>query len=148
MVVVWWWRWWWRCGGGGGDVVASYNILGYSEDTVRTQRPVLNNATATAAAATPAAAADNATAATAAADILGLRHPMPQHFYLYLYLLPALTYIYRQKIHYIIVTCLPDHFSKKKMSVKVCETASICVIPSLANILLPYFVKLTLVQKF
>ena len=49
-------------------------------DTVRIQRPVANNATATAAGAT--VAADNA---TAVADVLGLRHPMPQHFYLYLY---------------------------------------------------------------
>ena len=59
-------------------MVASYNILGYSEDTVKIQRPVANNATATAT----AAAADNATAinnaaaadnATAAADNAGIQ---------------------------------------------------------------------------
>ena len=39
------------------------------------------------------------------------------------------------------MTCLPGPFFKKKKSLKVCETASICVIPSLATILLPLFCK-------
>ena len=48
----------------------------------------------------------------------------------------------RKKNHYIMVTRLPGpFFPSKKKSVKVCETASVCVIPSLATILFPLFCK-------